>query len=107
DIENQLITKSKTLDELKQSLALNGSAEETPEALSLRIAELCEMVDSIVSQVAQLKTSMQSVLEQWRVYDEVHAEVSLMTTRYLYCIDQCKRSVVSLEALENQVKTLQ
>ncbi|NXV40153.1 SYNE2 protein, partial [Uria aalge] len=107
EIENQLITKSKTLDELKQSLALNGSAEETPEALSLRIAELCEMVDSIVSQVAQLKTSMQSVLEQWRVYDEVHAEVSLTTTRYLYCIDQCKRSVVSLEALENQVKTLQ
>ncbi|NXV23617.1 SYNE2 protein, partial [Cepphus grylle] len=107
EIENQLITKSKTLDELKQSLALNGSAEETPEALSLRIAELCEMVDSIVSQVAQLKISMQSVLEQWRVYDEVHAEVSLMTTRYLYCIDQCKRSVVSLEALENQVKTLQ
>ncbi|XP_063189611.1 nesprin-2 isoform X1 [Chroicocephalus ridibundus] len=107
EIENQLVTKSKTLDELKQSLSLNGSAEQTPEALSLRIAELCEMVDSIVSQVAQLKTSMQSILEQWRVYDEVYAEVSLMTTRYLYCIDQCKRSVVSLEALENKVKTLQ
>ncbi|NWU58249.1 SYNE2 protein, partial [Dromas ardeola] len=107
EIENQLITKSKTLDELKQSLALNGSAEQNPEALSLRIAELCEMVDSIVSQVAQLKTSTQSILEQWRLYDEVYAEVSLMTTRYLYCIDQCKRSVVSLEALENQVKTLQ
>ncbi|NXG81612.1 SYNE2 protein, partial [Stercorarius parasiticus] len=107
EVENQLITKSKTLDELKQSLALNGSAEQTPEALSLRIAELCEMVDSVVSQVAQLKTSTQSVLEQWRVYDKVYAEVSLTTTRYLYCIDQCKRSVVSLEALENQVKTLQ
>jgi len=58
-------------------------------------------------QVAQLKTSMQSVLEQWRVYDEVYAEVSLMTTRYLYCKDQCKPSVVSLEALKNQIKTLQ
>ncbi|KFP37645.1 Nesprin-2, partial [Chlamydotis macqueenii] len=58
-------------------------------------------------QVAQLKTSMQSVTEQWRVYDEVYAEVSLMTTRYLYCIEQCKSSVVSLEALKNQVKTLQ
>ncbi|KFZ69064.1 Nesprin-2, partial [Podiceps cristatus] len=107
ELENQLTTKSKTLDELKQSLAMNGSAEETPEALSLRIAELCEKVDSIVSQVAQLKTSMQSVLEQWRVYDEVYAEVSLMTARYVYCIDQCKPSVVSLEALKNQVKTLQ
>ncbi|KAF1517418.1 Nesprin-2, partial [Eudyptes chrysocome] len=107
ELENQLTTKSKTLDELKQSLALNGSAEQTPEAPSLKIAELCEMVDSIVSQVAQLKTSMQSILEQWRVYDEVYAEVSLMTTRYLYCIDQCKPSVVSLEALKKQVKTLQ
>ncbi|XP_061854786.1 nesprin-2 isoform X2 [Colius striatus] len=107
ELENQLTTKSKTLDELKQSLALNGSAEQTPEALSLRIAELSEMMDSIKNQVAQLKASMQSILEQWRVYDEAYAEVSLMTTRYLYCIDQCKPSVMSLEALKNQVKTLQ
>ncbi|XP_014807094.1 PREDICTED: nesprin-2 isoform X2 [Calidris pugnax] len=107
ELENELATKSKTLDELKQSLALNGSTEQTPEAVSLGTAELCEMMDSIVSQVAQLKASMQSILEQWRVYDEAYAEVSLMTTRYLYCTDQCKRSVVSLEALENQVKTLQ
>ncbi|KAM6069250.1 nesprin-2 [Theristicus caerulescens] len=107
ELENQLTTKSKTLDELKESLALNGSAEQTPEPLSLRIAELGEMVDSAVNQVAQLKTSMQSVLEQWRAYDEAYAEVSLMTTRYLYCIDQRKPSVVSLETLKNQVKTLQ
>uniref|UniRef100_A0A8C3KFK5 Spectrin repeat containing nuclear envelope protein 2 n=1 Tax=Calidris pygmaea TaxID=425635 RepID=A0A8C3KFK5_9CHAR len=67
-----------------------------------------EIVTKVVRlQVAQLKTSMQSILEQWRVYDEAYAEVSLMTTRYLYCADQCKRSAVSLEALENQVKTLQ
>ncbi|NWQ75355.1 SYNE2 protein, partial [Columbina picui] len=107
ELENQLTTKSKTLDELKQSLALNTGVEQTPEALSVRVAELHEMMDSIASQVTQLKTSMQSILEQWRVYDEVYAEVSLMTTRYLYCIDQCKPSVVSLEALKKQVKTLQ
>uniref|UniRef100_A0A8B9BUY5 Spectrin repeat containing nuclear envelope protein 2 n=1 Tax=Anser brachyrhynchus TaxID=132585 RepID=A0A8B9BUY5_9AVES len=107
DLENQLATKSKMLDELKQTVALNGSAEQTPEAAPFRIAELCEMRDNVVSQVAQLKTSMQSILEQWRVYDEIHAEVSLMMTRYLYCIDQCKPSVLSLEALKKQVKTLQ
>uniref|UniRef100_A0A8C8E8W0 Spectrin repeat containing nuclear envelope protein 2 n=1 Tax=Otus sunia TaxID=257818 RepID=A0A8C8E8W0_9STRI len=105
ELEDQLTTKSKTLDELKQSLALNGGAEETPEALSLRIAEL--LIKMVHLQVAQLKTSMQSILEQWRVYDEVYAEVSLTTTRYLYCIEQCKPSVVSLEALKNQVKILQ
>ncbi|NXU89020.1 SYNE2 protein, partial [Xiphorhynchus elegans] len=108
ELENQLAAKSKTLDELKQSLALNGSAEQAPEAQSLRIAELCEMMDSIVKQVAQLKASMQSTLEQWRAYDEIYAEVSLMTTRYFYCIDQCKPGEEgSLEALKKQVKTLQ
>ncbi|NXF05130.1 SYNE2 protein, partial [Smithornis capensis] len=108
ELENQLAAKSKTLDELKQSLALNGSAEQTPEAQSLRIAELYEMMDSIVNQVTQLKTSMQSILEQWRAYDEIYAEVSLMTARYLYCIEQCKpREEASLEALKKQVKTLQ
>ncbi|XP_021259550.1 nesprin-2 isoform X6 [Numida meleagris] len=107
DLENQLATKSKMLDELKQSVSSNGSTEQTPEALSFRIADLCEMKDNVVSQVAQLKTSMQSILEQWRVYDDIYAEVSLLMTRYLYCIDQCKPSVLSLEALKNQVKTLQ
>ncbi|NWY19321.1 SYNE2 protein, partial [Aphelocoma coerulescens] len=109
ELENQLTAKSKTLDELKQSLASNGSAEQSPEAQSLRIAELCEMKDSIVNQVTQLKASMQSILEQWTAYDEIYAEVSLMTTRYLYCIDQCKPSgeAASLEALKKQVKTLQ
>uniref|UniRef100_A0A8C2T0X3 Spectrin repeat containing nuclear envelope protein 2 n=1 Tax=Coturnix japonica TaxID=93934 RepID=A0A8C2T0X3_COTJA len=107
DLENQLAIKSKILDELKQCVSMNGSTEQTPEALSFRIADLCEMKDSVVSQVAQLKTSMQSILEQWRVYDDIYAEVSLLMTRYLYCIDQCKPSVLSLEALKNQVKTLQ
>ncbi|NWY93724.1 SYNE2 protein, partial [Loxia curvirostra] len=109
ELENQLVAKSKTLDELKERLVSDGSAEETPEAQSLRIAELCEMKDSIVNQVAQLKASVESILEQWRAYDEIYAEVSLMTTRYLYCIDQCKPSEeeASLEALKKQVKTLQ
>ncbi|NXT73340.1 SYNE2 protein, partial [Zapornia atra] len=105
DLENQLTTKSKILDEVKQGLALNGNAEQTPE--SSRITELSEMEDSNVSQVAQLKTSMQSVLEQWTAYHEVYEKVNLMTTRYLYCLDQCKPSVVSLETLKNQVRTLQ
>ncbi|KAM9013927.1 nesprin-2 [Ara ararauna] len=107
ELEEQLATKSKTLDELKQCLGLNSSAEQTPEAQPVALAELSEMLDSLINKVAQLKTSMQSILEQWRVYEEAHEEVSLMTMRYLYCTDQCKPSEVSLEALRNQVKTLQ
>uniref|UniRef100_A0A672UAW2 Spectrin repeat containing nuclear envelope protein 2 n=1 Tax=Strigops habroptila TaxID=2489341 RepID=A0A672UAW2_STRHB len=86
---NQLTVKPLILDELRQYLAL------------VSITKVTHL------QVAQLKTSMQSILEQWRVYEEAYEEVSLMTTRYLYCVDQCKPSEVSLEALKNQVKTLQ
>ncbi|XP_068803435.1 nesprin-2 [Struthio camelus] len=107
ELENHLAAKSKTLDELKQNVALRDSPEQTPRGASLKTAELCEMRDHVASQVAQLRTSMQAVLEQWRLYDEAYGEVSLMMTRYMYCIDQCKPSVVSLEALKNQVKTLQ
>lgn len=42
------------LNELKQTVALNGSAEQTPEAAPFRIAELCEMRDNVVSQVKGL-----------------------------------------------------
>ncbi|XP_067151183.1 nesprin-2 [Apteryx mantelli] len=107
ELENQLAAKSKTLDELKRDVALKDSPEQTLGAASLRTAELCEMRDHLVSQVAQLRTSMQAILEQWRLYDEAYGEVSQMMTRYLYCIDQCKPFVVSLQALKNQVKTLQ
>uniref|UniRef100_A0A8C5JEC2 Spectrin repeat containing nuclear envelope protein 2 n=1 Tax=Junco hyemalis TaxID=40217 RepID=A0A8C5JEC2_JUNHY len=112
ELENQLVAKSEILDELKKSLASNGSAEQTPETQSLRIAELTTqetLTKMVCLQVAHLKASMESILEQWRAYDEIYAEVSLMTTRYLYCIDQCKPSEeeASLEALKKQVKTLQ
>ncbi|XP_057272197.1 nesprin-2 isoform X1 [Pezoporus wallicus] len=107
ELEDQLATKSRTLDELKQCLSLNSSAEQTPEAQPVTLAELSIALNSLTNQVAQLKTSMQSILEQWRVYEEAYEEVSLMTTRYLYCIDQCKPSEVSLEALKKQIKTLQ
>ncbi|NXK82933.1 SYNE2 protein, partial [Amazona guildingii] len=107
ELEDQLATKSKTLDELKQCLGFNSSAEQTPEAQPVALAELSEMLGNLINEVAQLKTSMRSILEQWRVYEEAHEEVSLMTMRYLYCTDQCKPSEVSLEALRNQVKTLQ
>uniref|UniRef100_A0A663F6D7 Spectrin repeat containing nuclear envelope protein 2 n=1 Tax=Aquila chrysaetos chrysaetos TaxID=223781 RepID=A0A663F6D7_AQUCH len=90
-----LISAQNTLDDCKVKHYMCDTTVKNILALLVRL------------QVAQLKTSMQSILEQWRVYDEIYAEVSLMTTRYLYCINQCKPSVVSLEALKNQVKTLQ
>ncbi|XP_010221465.1 PREDICTED: nesprin-2 [Tinamus guttatus] len=107
ELENQLAGKSKILDELTQNVALKDGPEQTPEAASLRTAELCEMRDCVASQIQQLRTSIQAILRHWKLYDEAYGEVSLMITRYLYCIEQCKPSVLSLEALKNQVKTLQ
>ncbi|NWR65899.1 SYNE2 protein, partial [Bucorvus abyssinicus] len=107
ELENQLTTKSKTLDELRQSLAFSGSADQSLVALSLRIPELCEMMDSIVSQSKQLKTSMLSMLDNWGVYDEVYTKFSLNIVRYTYHLEECKRSAVSLNALKYQVKILQ
>ncbi|NXD08871.1 SYNE2 protein, partial [Nothocercus nigrocapillus] len=107
ELENQLAAKSKILDELKLNVALKDGLEQAPGPASLQTAELCKMRDCVASQIGQLRTSMQAILQHWKLYDEAYGEVSLMITRYLYCIDQCKPSVLSLEALKNQVKTLQ
>ncbi|XP_074852445.1 nesprin-2 isoform X5 [Carettochelys insculpta] len=108
ELENQLAIKSKAIDQLKQNyLSLEDGAEKTLEDMAVRIDKLNEMRNSVISQVAQLKTSMQSVLQQWVIYDEAYEEVNLMIISSLYCLEQCKPSVLSLGALKGQVKTLQ
>uniref|UniRef100_A0A674JVY0 Spectrin repeat containing nuclear envelope protein 2 n=1 Tax=Terrapene triunguis TaxID=2587831 RepID=A0A674JVY0_9SAUR len=108
ELENQLAIKSKALDQLKQNyMALEDGAKQTSEDMAVRMDKLHEMRNSVVSQVAQLKTSMQSVLQQWIIYDEAYEEVNLMIISSLYCLEQCKPSVISLESLKGQVKTLQ
>ncbi|NXN93961.1 SYNE2 protein, partial [Rhinopomastus cyanomelas] len=106
ELENQLTTKSKMLEELKQSLAFKGSADQTPETLSLRIPELCEMMDSLVSQVAQVKSSMLSVVEKWRSYEDTYKEIKLKIIRYAYFKDHNKCSAGSLNTVKHQVKIL-
>ncbi|XP_034623710.1 nesprin-2 isoform X2 [Trachemys scripta elegans] len=108
ELENQLAIKSKALEQPKQNdMALEDGAKQTSEDMAVRMDKLDEMRNSVVSQVAQLKTSMQSVLQQWIIYDEAYEEVNLMIISSLYCLKQCKPSVISLEALKGQVKTLQ
>ncbi|XP_039390571.1 nesprin-2 isoform X4 [Mauremys reevesii] len=108
ELENQLAIKSKALDQLKENyMALEDGAKQTSEDMAVRMDKLHEMRNSVISQVAQLKTSMQSVLQQWIIYDEAYEEVNLMIISSLYCLEQCKPSVISLEALKGQVKTLQ
>lgn len=50
---------------------------------------------------------MQSVLQEWKIYDKLYDEVSTMTIRFWYCMEHSKPVVLSLEALTCQVQNLQ
>lgn len=61
----------------------------------------------LLIQVNEVKTSMQSVLQQWKVCDKLYEEVTMMTVRFWYCMEHSKPVVLSLEALRCQVESLQ
>ncbi|XP_058149276.1 nesprin-2 isoform X2 [Dasypus novemcinctus] len=108
DIENQLAVKSKALDELRQSyLTLESGTMPLLEDTASRIDGLFQKRSSVISQVNQLKTSMQSVLQEWKIYDNLYDEVNMMTIRFCYCMEHSKPVVLSLEALRCQVQKLQ
>lgn len=50
---------------------------------------------------------MQSVLQEWKIYDKLFDEVNMMTIRFSYCVEHSKPLVLSLEALKYQVQNLQ
>ncbi|XP_025298589.1 nesprin-2 isoform X2 [Canis lupus dingo] len=108
DIENQLAIKSKALDELRQSyLTSESGTMPLLEDTASRIDGLFQKRSSVINQVNELKTSMQSVLQEWKVYDKLYEEVTMMTIRFWYCMDHSKPVVLSLEALRCQVQNLQ
>uniref|UniRef100_A0A8C9AHQ9 Spectrin repeat containing nuclear envelope protein 2 n=1 Tax=Prolemur simus TaxID=1328070 RepID=A0A8C9AHQ9_PROSS len=108
DIENQLAIKSKALDELRQSyLTLESGAMPLLEDTASRMDELFQKKNNVISQVNQLKTSMQPVLQEWKTYDKLYDEVNMMTIRFGYCMEHSKPLVLSLEALRCQVQNLQ
>ncbi|XP_053457239.1 nesprin-2 isoform X5 [Nycticebus coucang] len=108
DIENQLAIKSRALDELRQSyLTLESGAMPLLEDMASRIDGLFQKRSSVISQVNQLKTSMQPVLQEWKIYDKLYDEVNMMTIRFCYCVEHGKPIVLSLEAVRCQVQNLQ
>uniref|UniRef100_A0A2K5QQZ4 Spectrin repeat containing nuclear envelope protein 2 n=1 Tax=Cebus imitator TaxID=2715852 RepID=A0A2K5QQZ4_CEBIM len=108
DIENQLAIKSKALDELKQSyLTLESGEMPLLEDTASRIDGLFQKRSSVITQVNQLKISMQSVLQEWKIYDQLYDEVNMVTIRFWYCVEHSKPAVLSLEALKCQVENLQ
>ncbi|KAM6202620.1 nesprin-2 [Rhynchocyon petersi] len=108
DIESQLAVKSKALEELKQSyLTFESSTVPLLEDTASTIDGLFQKRNTVITQVNQLKTSMQSVLQDWKIYDKLYDEVNMMTIRFWYCLEHSKPVVLSLDALRCQVQTLQ
>ncbi|XP_048217916.1 nesprin-2 isoform X2 [Perognathus longimembris pacificus] len=108
DMENQLAVKSKALAELRQSHLALGS-EDTPllDDIASGIDELFLKKSSVGNQVTQLVACMQAVLQEWSTYDRLYEEVNTMAIRFEYCLEHCKPTTVSLEALSCQVENLQ
>ncbi|XP_036887040.1 nesprin-2 isoform X2 [Sturnira hondurensis] len=108
DIENQLAIKSKALNELRQSyLTLESGTMPLLEDTASRIEGLFQKRSSIIEQVGELRTSLQSALQEWQVYDKLYDDVTMMAIRFEYCVEHSKPAVLSLEALRCQVQNLQ
>ncbi|XP_053784228.1 nesprin-2 isoform X1 [Desmodus rotundus] len=108
DIENQLAIKSKALNELRQSyLTLESGTMPLLEDTASRIEGLFQKRSNVISQVSELRTSMQSVLQEWKVCDKLYDDVNMMAIRFGYCMEHSKPVVLSLEALRCQVQNLQ
>ncbi|XP_044915977.1 nesprin-2 isoform X3 [Felis catus] len=108
DIENQLASKSKALDELRQCyLTSESGTMPLLEDTASRIDGLFQKRSGVISQVNELKTSTQSVLQEWKIYESLYDEVATMTIRFWYCMEHSKPGLLSLEALGCQVQNLQ
>ncbi|XP_074092082.1 nesprin-2 isoform X2 [Macrotis lagotis] len=108
DLENHLTSKSRTLDELKENyMALESGPVPVLQDTISGIAGLYQMRNNIANQVNQLKTSMQSILQQGKGYDKLFEEVNMLTIRFWYCLEHSKPAMLTLEALRCQVKNLQ
>uniref|UniRef100_A0A673TZC2 Spectrin repeat containing nuclear envelope protein 2 n=1 Tax=Suricata suricatta TaxID=37032 RepID=A0A673TZC2_SURSU len=108
DIENQLASKSKAIEELRQCyLTWESGTMPLLEDTASRIDGLFQKRNGVISQVNVLKTSMQSVLREWKLYADLYDEVTMMTIRFRYCMEHSKPGLLSLEALGCQVQNLQ
>ncbi|KAG8449354.1 hypothetical protein GDO86_016124 [Hymenochirus boettgeri] len=101
DLENQLITKSTAIEDLKKDFA------QTRKEGSAVTENLFKKRDIVVSQVAEIKSHMDAVLQNWKAYEENYEDVNKMTVKLLYVLGQSKPSESSLPVLQKRLKKLQ
>ncbi|XP_050009678.1 nesprin-2 isoform X8 [Alexandromys fortis] len=108
DIENQLAVKSKALDELRQSsLTLEGEDMPLLEDMASGIDDLFQKKSNVTSQVHRLRASTQSALQEWKAFDKLYDEANVVTIQLAYSMEHSKPAVLSMEALDCQVQSLQ
>ncbi|XP_026635286.1 nesprin-2 isoform X2 [Microtus ochrogaster] len=108
DIENQLAVKSKALDELRQSsLTLEGGDIPLLEDMASGIDDLFQKKNNVTSQVHRLRASTQSALQEWKAFDKLYDEANVATIQLAYSMEHSKPAVLSMEALDCQVQSLQ
>ncbi|XP_010601296.1 nesprin-2 isoform X1 [Fukomys damarensis] len=108
DIENQLASKSKSLEELRQSHpASQSGAAPLLEDPASGVEGLFQKRSRVMDQVGQLRASMQSVLADWKTYNQLCEEVTMVVTCFRYRMEHSEPGALSLEALAHQVQSLQ
>ncbi|KAM5129334.1 nesprin-2 [Mantella aurantiaca] len=105
-LEEQIKAKSNVLEELEKSKPPAGDKKDFDEG-SLTSGNMLEKRDALVNQVAELKTSIHSLLRHWKMYTENYECVKKMLVKLIYVLDQAKRPISSLNCLKHHLKTLQ
>ncbi|KAM8921387.1 LOW QUALITY PROTEIN: nesprin-2 [Pelodytes ibericus] len=100
DVEEQLISKSASIEDMKTS-----GVEMAEGAVS--IPTLSKQRDSLANQVAKLKSSMPSLIQHWKTYNANLQSVKRMTIKILYILEQDKLTMPSLHFLKSHMKSLQ
>ncbi|XP_038193388.1 nesprin-2 isoform X4 [Arvicola amphibius] len=108
DIENQLAVKSKALDELRENpLTLEGGDMPLLEDMASGVDELFQKKSNVTSQVHRLRASTQSALQEWKAFDKLYDEANVATIQLAYSMEHSKPAILSMEALDCQVQSLQ
>ncbi|XP_018411527.1 PREDICTED: nesprin-2 [Nanorana parkeri] len=106
DLEEQIKAKSNVLEELERSAPPAGENRVFQEGV-LTSENLLKKRDALSSQVADMKTSIHSLLRHWKTYNENHEYIKKMLVKLLYKLGQAKRPISSLDCLKHHLKILQ
>ncbi|CAJ0923479.1 unnamed protein product [Ranitomeya imitator] len=105
-LEEQLKAKSDGIEELDSNKMAAGGQNVSNEGV-LTTEDLFRKRDQVARQVIELKTSILSVLEHWKNYDENFVQMERMTIKLQYVLDQISAPSSSMDSMDRRLKRLQ